>query len=83
MLVWVPLPVCQMRKGKWASRAPEVTSRAARTMRSATVWSSMPSSALVRAEASFKMPKARRRGRGMTSSPIGKWTSDRAVCAPQ
>ena len=26
MLVWVPLPVCQIRKGKWASSAPEVTS---------------------------------------------------------
>ena len=27
MLVWVPLPVCQTRRGKWSSSLPSATSR--------------------------------------------------------
>ncbi len=30
MLVWVPLPVCHTRSGKWSSSTPAVTSRGAR-----------------------------------------------------
>ena len=84
MLVWVPLPVCHTRSGNWSSSVPLVTSAAACDdelgQRSG---SSTPRSALVRAAASFRMPKARMIERGMTSSPMAKWTSERAVWAPQ
>ena len=49
MLVWVPLPVCHTRSGKWSSSVPSVTSAAAREIRSASFGSSTPSSALVSA----------------------------------
>ncbi len=83
MLVWVPLPVCHTRRGKWSSSAPAVTSAAAREIRSASLGSRRPRSALVRAEASLRIPMARITERGMMSSPMAKWTSDRAVWAPQ
>ena len=80
MLVWVPLPVCQTLSGKWSSSLPAETSRAAATISSAFSGESLPRSALTRADASLRMPKARISGAGMWSSPIGKWSSERAVC---
>ena len=52
-------------------------------MSSARCGSSFPRSALTRADASFRMPKARMSGSGMTSSPMAKWWRERAVWAPQ
>ncbi len=83
MLVCVPLPVCHTRSGNCSSSVPSVTWRAACTMRSARPGSSLPSSALARADASFKMPKARTTERGIRSWPMEKWMSDLAVWAPQ
>ena len=83
MLVWVPLPVCHTRRGKWSSSPPAVTSAAAWEISSASFGSSRPSSALVSAEASLRIPMARIIDRGMTSSPMEKCTSERAVWAPQ
>ena len=82
MLVCVPLPVCQTRRGKWSSSLPAITSSAAATMRSALSFGNMPRSRLTRAAAFFRTPKARMTGRGITSSPMAKWISERAVCAP-
>ena len=82
MLLWVPLPVCQTRRGKWSSSLPEITSSAAATIRSAFSDGKRPSSRLTRAAAFLRTPKARITGRGITSSPMAKWISERAVCAP-
>ncbi len=72
MLVWVPLPVCHTRRGKWSSRVPSVTSAAACEMSSASFGSNRPRSALVRAEASLRIPMARITGRGIVSCPDGE-----------
>ena len=83
MLVWVPLPVCQMRSGKWSSSAPLATSPAACSIRPASGSSSLPRSRLTEADAPFRIPKALIRGLGIVSVPMSKWCSDRCVWAPQ
>ena len=83
MLVCVPLPVCQMRSGKWSSRAPLATSPAACSMSPARVPSSFPSSRLTEADAPLRIPKALMSDLGMVSVPMSKWCKDRWVCAPQ
>ncbi len=83
MLVWVPLPVCQMRRGKWSSRAPLATSPAACSMRPARESSSLPRSRFTEADAPFRIPNARIKGLGIVSVPMSKWCSDRCVWAPQ
>ena len=83
MLVWVPLPVCQMRRGKWSSRAPLATSPAACSMRPARESSSLPRSRFTEADAPFRIPNARTKGLGIVSEPMSKWWSDRCVWAPQ
>ena len=72
MFVWVPLPVCQMRRGNSESSLPSLTSRAASAISSDRVLSIFPRSAFVRADASLRMPIARNSGLGIVSSPIGK-----------
>ena len=44
MLVWVPLPVCQMRSGNWSLSLPAMTSSAACTMSLAFSAGSLPRS---------------------------------------
>ncbi len=44
MLLCVPLPVCQMRSGKWSSSLPAMTSSAAWEMRSVFSFESLPRS---------------------------------------
>src|SRR6202453_3389404 len=83
MLVWVPLPVCQMWRGNSSFHLPSATSAEACSIRSASGGSSLPSSRLTLAEAPLRIPKARITGRGIVSSPMSKWCSERAVCAPQ
>jgi len=58
MLLWVPDPVCQMRRGKCASRAPEITSSAALSINAAMSGVRSPSSAFVLAAAFLTMPRA-------------------------
>ena len=72
MLVCVPLPVCQMRSGKWSSRAPLATSPAACSISAARVSSSLPRSRLTEADAPFRMPNALIRGLGMVSVLMSK-----------
>ena len=81
MLVCVPLPVCQMRSGKWSSSLPSMTSSAAVTMRSASCPSSLPRSRLARAALLEDAERADQRG-GILSPPMAKWWSDRAVWPP-
>ena len=83
MLVWVPLPVCQMRSGNWSSREPLATSPAACSMSPASVSSSLPRSRLTAADAALRTPKALMSGLGIVSIPMSKWCSDRCVWAPQ
>ena len=83
MLDWVPEPVCQTTSGKWSSRSPSITSWAAERMASATSPSSLPSASFTVAEACLTMPSARMIERGIRSSPILKFSSERCVCAPQ
>ena len=83
MLVWVPLPVCQIRSGNWSSRAPFATSPAACSMRPARVSSSLPRSRLTAADAPLRTPNALMRGLGIVSVPMSKWCRERWVCAPQ
>jgi hypothetical protein len=58
MFVCVPLPVCQMRKGKCALSLPEMTSSAACTMSWAFSRGSFPKSWFTNAQAFLRMPKA-------------------------
>ena len=83
MLDWVPEPVCQTTSGKWSSRSPSMTSWAAARMASARSLSSLPRASFTVAEACLTMPRARMMERGMRSSPILKFWSERWVCAPQ
>jgi len=48
---WVPLPVCQMYRGKWSSSSPTITSSQAATIRSRFSWEIIPRSKFVRAAA--------------------------------
>ena len=83
MFVCVPLPVCQMRSGKWSSSAPLATSPAACSIRPASASSSLPRSRLTEADAPFRIPKARINGLGIVSMPMSKWWRERCVWAPQ
>ena len=83
MLVWVPLPVCQMRNGNWSSRAPLATSPAACSMRPASVSSSLPRSRFTEADAPLSTPNALMSGLGIVSVPMSKWCRERWVWAPQ
>ena len=83
MLVWVPLPVCQMRSGKWSSSAPLATSAAACSISAARASSNLPRSRLTEADAPLRIPNARMSGLGMVSVPMSKWCSERCVWAPQ
>ena len=83
MLVWVPLPVCQTRKGKWSSRAPLATSPAACSIRPASASSSLPRSRFTEADAPLRIPNALISGLGIVSPPMSKWCSERWVWAPQ
>ncbi len=46
MLVWVPEPVCQIRRGNSPASVPSMTSRAAASINPARCSSSLPSSKL-------------------------------------
>ncbi len=85
MLLCVPLPVWKTTSGNSASRAPSMTSVAARSMSSALSFGSRPSSSLARAAASLSTPSAQitRRPQRKFSVPMGKCSSERCVCAPQ
>ncbi len=70
MLVWVRLPVCHTRSGKWAvSQALGDLVDAPTSISSASLGSSIPRSTLVRAEASLRIPKARIIRRTSSASP--------------
>ena len=85
MLLCVPLPVWKTTSGNSASRTPSMTSVAARAMSSALSCGSRPSSSLARAAASLSTPSARMTGRPQrkVSTPMGKCSRERCVCAPQ
>ena len=83
MFVCVPDPVCHTTSGKWSSRPPSMTSCAICRMMSASSASSLPSCSFTVAEVCLTMASARISGRGMRSSPILKFWSERWVCAPQ
>ena len=84
MLVWVPLPVCQMRRGKWSSSLPSATSRAAALMSRRPVVVELaevvvgPGRRLLQ---DADGPDERASASG--PSPMSKWCNDRAVWAPQ
>ena len=87
MLDWVPEPVCQTTRGKWAFSAPEMTSPAACSMApsfSAVIFSGFRAW-LALAAASLRIPKACMISAGMVSSPtpMGKFSWLRWVWAPQ
>ena len=84
MLVWVPLPVCQTTRGKCPASFPSQISSQTLAMRSALSLERTPSSALARAQAFFRRPKAWMICPGMLAgSPMGKCILLRSVCAPQ
>ena len=83
MLVWVPEPVWKTTSGKCSSRAPSMTSWAARTISSARSAGSRPSSALTSAAARLSTPRAPIMGRVKRRSPMRKFFSERWVWAPQ
>ena len=83
MLVWVPLPVCHGTRGKWPSSLPSMTSVAACMIAVARSSSSLPRLRLTRAAAFLITAMARTTSMGMRSVPIGKFSSERWVCAPQ
>ena len=83
MLVWVPLPVCQITSGNSSSCLPASTSSAAATMARPFFASSTPSATFTSAEAFFTRASAWMRAGGMRSPEILKCWSERCVCAPQ
>ena len=83
MLVWVPEPVCQILSGKWLSSSPAINSSQAATINSPTSGSNSPRAMLVLAADCFKIPNPRIRARGITSTPMSKFISERAVWAPK
>ena len=83
MLVWVPLPVCQMTSGNWSSSAPETICCAAFSM-PATIVASRPCFAFTRAAACFTIACAWTMPIGIRSvAPKGKFSMLRWVWAPQ
>ena len=85
MFDWVPEPVWKTTSGNSWSHLPAITSSAARAMRSALSAGSWPSARLASADAFFTIPKARitRRPQLNRPRPIGKFSSERWVWAPQ
>jgi hypothetical protein len=83
MLVCVPLPVCQTESGNSVGCFPSITSSAAATITFAFSGGSLPSSSFTSAAAFFRIAMPRMTARGISSSPMSKWCSDRWVCAPQ
>ena len=85
MLVCVPEPVWKTTSGNSPSSLPSITSCAARTIRSTFSCGSWPSSRFASAAHFLRMPSARITGRPQRkrSTPIGKLSRDRSVCAPQ
>ena len=83
MLLCVPEPVCQTESGNSLTRFPERISSAAFTISAALSFGRRPSSAFVSAAARFTRARALMMRRGISSSPMSKNCSDRAVCAPQ
>ena len=87
MFVCVPEPVCQTRSGKCACSLPAITSSAACAISFVFSSSSLPRSRLTSAAAFLSTAIARMISRGITSrgvesSPMSKWISERADCAP-
>ena len=78
MLVWVPEPVCQIRRGNSPSRAPLATSSAAATIAAARAGSSWSIAAFTSAQAALRTPKACTIARGM-GPPKAKKRRDRWV----
>ena len=82
MLLCVPDPVCHTLRGNWLSQSPAATDTHASEM-SEHIWaSSTPSSSLARAAACLSWAKARMMPTGCVSVPMGKFSSERCVCAP-
>ena len=82
MLVEVPEPVWKMSRTNWSSSFPSTTSPAACSMPPASLRSSRPSSALVRAAARLIIPSAAMRRLGKRMPLIGKFCRARWVWAP-
>jgi hypothetical protein len=83
MLVCVPLPVCHTTSGNSPSRSPSTTSSATAAIRRALSSGRSPRSRLTSAEAFLIAASAWTISRGMRSSPIRKFWSERWVWAPQ
>ena len=81
----VPLPVCQTTSGNWSSSSPLSISAQTCPMRSHLSFDKMPESKLVKAAACFRYAKARIISLGilLMSAAIGKFMTERCVCAPQ
>ena len=75
----VPLPVCQIRSGKWSSKSPSITSWAALMTNWPTSESSCLSATFVFAAACFRIPKDRITPLGIVSLPMSKLINDLAV----
>src|SRR5690606_19351657 len=82
MLVWVPLPVCQIDRGNWSSCSPARISSQACSTRCRRASSNRPSSLLTWAAAFFTSAKAWMNSGGKRSLPMPKWCRERWVCAP-
>ncbi len=87
MFVCVPEPVCHTRSGKCSNSLPSITSSAAWVISFVFSSSSLPRSRLTSAAAFLSCAIARMISRGMTSrgvesSPMSKWMSERADWAP-
>mmetsp|Transcript_34926 Transcript_34926/g.88624 ORF Transcript_34926/g.88624 Transcript_34926/m.88624 type:complete len:228 (-) Transcript_34926:2-685(-) len=85
MLDCVPLPVWKTTSGKWSASVPAMTSSAAATMAPPTFLSMSPASMLYCVAHFLSTPYALITGSGMRAAepPIGKFWSERCVCAPQ
>ena len=59
MLVCVPEPVCQTRKGKWSFRLPAITSSQAEEINAPILESNSFNSTFVSAADFLRIPKAR------------------------
>jgi hypothetical protein len=74
ILVCVPDPVCQTRKGNSASRRPVSISRAAAAIAEHKPGAKIPRSRLTAALARLTIAKARTIANGMVCEPTAKWT---------
>src|SRR4051812_1425757 len=83
MLLWVPLPVCQITRGNSSSCLPVATSSAAATIAFPFFSSRRASSMLTSAHAFLTRARARISPGGRRSPEILKCCSERWVCPPQ